>query len=142
MTPSDLVRFEAKIEPVPFTTCWIWNGARDDKGYGSFWFGGKIGKAHRASHEHFIGAIPARMVIDHLCRVPLCVNPDHLEAVPQSLNVLRGRGNKPTGGLCRRGHVLATRRDGRRECRSCKRERDAAREVKPKAKRKRAGKEK
>lgn len=136
MTPDDLIRFEAKLEPVPFTTCWIWNGARDDKGYGSFWVGGKIGKAHRASYEHFVCAIPEGMVIDHLCRVPLCVNPRHLEAVSQRVNVLRGRGNKPPGGLCKRGHLLAMRTDGQRECRLCKRKRDAARNYAEERKRK------
>jgi hypothetical protein len=30
------------------------------------------------------------MVLDHLCKTPACVNPDHLEAITQRQNALRG----------------------------------------------------
>jgi hypothetical protein len=35
------------------------------------------------------GPIPARFTIDHLCRNRRCIRPDHLEAVPQQLNLMR-----------------------------------------------------
>jgi hypothetical protein len=48
------------------------------------------GLAHRAYYEDAKGAIPPHLDLDHLCRVPACVNPDHLEAVPRAINVRRG----------------------------------------------------
>lgn len=65
--------------------CWVWIGARHFKGYGSF-----CGKAHRFSYELFKGPIPAGLTIDHLCRNTYCVNPEHLEAVTNRENILRG----------------------------------------------------
>ena len=72
--------------------CWLWNGALDKDGYPKL-ADGKGGwvQGHRFSHELFLGPIPAGLVIDHLCSTPSCVNPIHLEAVPQRENFLRGR---------------------------------------------------
>ena len=42
------------------------------------------------------GPVPEGMQLDHLCRVPGCVNPDHLEPVSAAENVRRGRGTKLT----------------------------------------------
>ena len=36
------------------------------------------------------GSIGDGLVIDHLCRNPRCVNPDHLEPVTTAVNTLRG----------------------------------------------------
>lgn len=51
---------------------------------------GETRMAHRVSHVLYKGPIPNGLVIDHLCRNPSCVNPDHLEAVTQKENVHRG----------------------------------------------------
>jgi hypothetical protein len=67
--------------------CWIWRGYVINSGYGTW--GRHL--AHRRMYEERRGEIPAGLVIDHLCRKKLCVNPDHLEAVPQRINVRRGR---------------------------------------------------
>ncbi|MGC0251548.1 HNH endonuclease signature motif containing protein [Pseudactinotalea sp. Z1748] len=45
--------------------------------------------AHRVSYEAFVGPIPDGLVIDHLCRVRECVNPDHLDVVKQRENIMR-----------------------------------------------------
>lgn len=78
----------------PVTGCWIWIGARDRKGYGSLneRRNGRSVKhwAHRLAFELFrCDRIPYGFQVDHVCRNPSCVNPDHFEAVPLVTN--RGR---------------------------------------------------
>jgi hypothetical protein len=51
---------------------------------------------YRRYYEQAKGPIPDGLVIDHLCRVSLCVNPDHLEAVTEAVNVQRGNLAKLT----------------------------------------------
>jgi len=60
---------------------------------------GKVQSGHRFAYEALRGPIPDGLQIDHLCRVPRCVNPDHLEAVDNRTNTLRGIG--PTAQLAR-----------------------------------------
>jgi hypothetical protein len=79
--------FWAKVDKTE--TCWLWTGAMLN-GYGKFW-AGKTVFAHRWSYERFIGPIPKGLHLDHLCRVPACVRPDHLEAVTNRENVLRSK---------------------------------------------------
>ena len=69
--------------------CWIWSGAVHKSGYGNIRWKGKSTVAHRVIYELTKGEIPLELVIDHLCNVKLCVNPDHLEAVTYSLNTQR-----------------------------------------------------
>lgn len=85
-------RFESKVERLA-SGCWQWTGAILDTGYGVLTEGGKNGKvfrAHRVAYELFIGPIPEGLVLDHLCHNRWCVNPEHLEAVTNHVNVLRG----------------------------------------------------
>lgn len=71
--------------------CWLWTGRKLPFGYGRFSANGPH-LAHRFSYEFFVGPIPQKLTIDHLCRVPSCVNPDHLEPVTLAVNVMRGNG--------------------------------------------------
>jgi hypothetical protein len=47
-------------------------------------------------YEHHVGPIPDGLVIDHLCRVHNCVNPEHLEPVTPAENTRRGHLAKLT----------------------------------------------
>jgi HNH endonuclease len=122
-------RFMAKVRKEP-GGCWIWTACVNDKGYGHFRYGGRIASAHRVAYEMFVGPIPDGLVIDHLCRNPPCVNPDHLEAVTFRTNVVRGIGPTAINSRktsCNAGHALSEVNtylapDGRRQCRSCNRE--------------------
>lgn len=69
---------------------WITSAVDNVHGYGQVRAGrGRTLKSHRVTYEYHRGLIPDGMVIDHLCRVKACVNPDHLEAVSQSENCRR-----------------------------------------------------
>ena len=107
-------------------TCWLWTGAKTIKGYGIVSRKGRLAKVHRVAYALIKGEIPEGLVIDHLCRVRLCVNPDHLEAVTTQENTKRSL--KSTKTHCIRGHKLIgnnliTRKDGSRRCRACNNER-------------------
>ncbi len=80
----------SRIKKDAVTGCWVWMGARKPSGYGKFGREGKYIAAHRWFYERARGPIPAKMVLDHLCRNPPCVNPDHLEAVTNAENGRRG----------------------------------------------------
>ncbi len=84
-------RFWAKVDPCRSDGCMIWTGAKSG-GYGTFKFEGRTGKAH-----HFLVGRPKKpFEWDHLCRTPLCVNPEHLELVTKLENYRRSsaRGGK------------------------------------------------
>ncbi len=139
-------RFNAKWEAVTESGCWLWMGATNGVGYGTFYVRPtdgafyvrpKCGRqrmtyAHRLSYELHKGPLPEGLTIDHLCRVRCCVNPGHLEAVTLRVNLLRGEGlpakcAKKTH--CPQGHPYdATNthhhRNGSRQCRECGRRRD------------------
>ena len=82
-------RFVRKTE-----TCWIWRGALSDVGYGRFNTGVDGGRramySHRYAWELAHGQIPDGFVLDHLCGVRSCCNPDHLEMVTMNENARRG----------------------------------------------------
>lgn len=73
------------------TPCWIWQGGTQGDGYGRMSIGGRNVPAHRAYYEEIHGSIEPGLQIDHLCFVPACVNPAHLEPVTCAENIRRGR---------------------------------------------------
>ena len=93
LTPKQIRRFWKRVTKTE--DCWLWDKGRDTKGYGQFNVGSsgnwRIVKAHRVSFYLTHGDVPTsrRVHIDHLCHNPPCVNPDHLEAVTVSTNLLR-----------------------------------------------------
>ena len=85
----------------PETGCWKWRGSKDPLGSGMLGFRRHILRAHRAAWEQWRGPIPAGYVIDHLCRNPSCINPDHLEPVLPRENCIRGNVRKVTPEMVR-----------------------------------------
>jgi len=115
--------------------CWQWTAATD-RGYGKTYIGGgRTGPAHRFVYELLIGAVPMGLDLDHLCRNRACVNQTHLEPVTRRINLLRGIGftaRRAAQVSCVHGHPFDAantirRRDGTRDCRSCRNRRNSAR---------------
>lgn len=67
-------------------SCWLWEGPVAGIGYGYLYFEGKMRGTHVLSYERYKGNIPEGMVIDHMCHVKTCVNPDHLRLATRSQN--------------------------------------------------------
>lgn len=74
--------------------CWEWSGVIRQNGYAAITVNGRVCLTHRVSYRAFKGEIAAGLTIDHLCFNRRCVNPDHLEAVPQAINVQRANARK------------------------------------------------
>lgn len=111
------------------SNCWYYAGYTDGNNYAELFREGVRYKVHRLMYEAVKGVIPSTYVIDHLCRTHNCINPDHLEAVTNRENVLRGVGITAKSALkthCINGHEFTeanTRKNGnKRYCRACARE--------------------
>ena len=78
------------------TGCWEWQGSMVENGYGVVSVNGANIKAHRRYYEVLVGPIPPGLDLDHLCRNRACVNPDHLEPVTRSVNLIRGNKGRCT----------------------------------------------
>ena len=76
-------RFWEKVDKT--SSCWNWIGAQT-AGYGSFRFDGRAVLAHRFSFELLVEAIGDGMEVDHICRNPRCVRPDHLRSTTRKQN--------------------------------------------------------
>ena len=102
----------------------------------------KVLYEHRLVYEAAHGPIPPGMQVDHvchgldescpggnLCSHRACINPAHLQAVTNAVNVMRSRGPSAAEALmthCIRGHEFNEEnthvtKAGRRQCRPCKR---------------------
>jgi HNH endonuclease len=105
----------------PMSGCRLWLGPWDGL-YGTI--GQK--KAHRVAYEYIKGPIPEGLVLDHLCRVTICINPNHLEPVTDAVNIRRGyavRDRCPQGHTFEGDNLIFTRL-GHRICRTCRDERN------------------
>lgn len=138
-------RFWAKVQPPNEQGCWEWTAATHPDGYGNFSIShGLVVPAHRFVYELLVGPIPADLTIDHVCHNSdpdcpggaacnhrRCVNPSHLEAVPNKVNVLRGLSNAALNNKkthCIKGHPFDAENTsidvrGSRCCLTCGRER-------------------
>lgn len=110
--------------------CWTWQGAHTKSGYAMATLNYKRHYLHRFAYERLIGAVPAGLELDHLCRNRGCFNPAHLEPVTHAENMRRGHWGRKTE--CPQGHPYDAENtrinasNGGRECRTCVRARKRA----------------
>lgn len=113
--------------------CLIWTGPKSSVGYGRMYVKvpgrkrkGRVLQVHRAAYELAHGEGSASgLTIDHLCGVPLCCNPNHLEAVALAENLKRAAA---VIAACPQGHLYDEvntlfKAEGHRICRQCNRNR-------------------
>lgn len=135
VTPTYADRFWSRVDRSG--NCWLWTSTVSN-GYGAMVItadGKSINYlAHRIAFTWMRGPIPNGMVLDHLCRNTLCVNPAHLEVVTSVENTRRGFSPfavKARQTHCKRGHEFTpentyVRKNGTRWCNECRRIRDRA----------------
>lgn len=131
-----LERFLAKIQVAP-NGCWEWSGCHGKLGYALL----SVNKdghwttvnAHKFAYENLVGPTPIGKELDHKCRNPGCVNPEHLEPVSHKVNCQRGisgelaRIRQLSKDHCCHGHPFdetntQIRKNGSRRCLICHRE--------------------
>ena len=117
-----LRRMLAKID---VGDCWLWT-ARCTNGYGVIRVGSAPRFAHNIMWELLVGPTPVDLEPDHLCKVPACVNPDHIEFVTHEENVRRsamgGDVQRRRRQRCREGHPfdMLVNRGRDRACSICR----------------------
>jgi hypothetical protein len=128
-------RIAAGIRVNPVTGCWEHQGSPERRGYVRIRWQGCRWLIHRLVYTLLAGPIPDGLTLDHVkargCRSKACCWPAHLEPVTRGENSNRGDG--PTGvnqrrQSCVNGHPYTRentfmRKEGRRECRACMRDR-------------------
>lgn len=103
-TPRQIENLWAKIDRRSDDECWLWTGVRNTCAYGNFRC--RVIGGHRTKgglypqiRPHRIvallyGILEEDLLIDHICKTPLCCNPSHLRAATPSQN---NRYKAPSG---------------------------------------------
>lgn len=140
-------RYWEKVDKRGPDECWPWKSPLRPDGYGQLGVkGNRPEVAHRVGWRLAHGPIPPGAAVDHTCHNEdpacsggvcahrACQNPAHWRLTTQGGNVLAGKGIPAANAVkthCDAGHLFDAantyvRPDGYRDCRACKRDRQAA----------------
>ena len=131
--PSKSILEKLSDKFIKTNTCWLWTGSTSKGGYGKISMKDDTTiMAHRAMYELLVGPIEDGLTLDHLCRNPSCINPEHLEPVTIQENIARAKNQVTTINknkeYCNSGHRFSIKNTYRkkdrdnRECRQCRKE--------------------
>lgn len=125
-------RFLSKIDKKSDDECWMWLGTVATGGYGRFQSYKNRYLAHRISYFIHHGHVDKNLLVDHICRNRLCVNPKHLRQVDERTNTLENSAGpaymNKIKEYCIHGHEYSKENTGfdpkktRRYCLLCKKE--------------------
>lgn len=115
-------------------SCWIWIKSIGKTGYGRTKTGSRSNKtrrtigAHQWSYMLFNGPLQKDLVVDHICRLRNCVNPEHLRLVTRRINAIENSTSPPAKNqkksTCLYGHLFTKENTylwkNKRSCRACR----------------------
>jgi hypothetical protein len=100
--------------------CLVWQNKLTHKGYGQINLNQTGTKyAHRAMYILVYGMIPGGLVVHHKCHNTACINPEHLELLTSTANLLLEPNPFSSRTHCKRGHPLPPYTGSVRRCREC-----------------------
>lgn len=117
--------------------CWYWDGAKNNRGYSTMAYQGKVWTGHKLTYMLLIEEIPKPLRGDHQCHTEqctlgdfckhrACINPAHIKPATDQENYSRSSRlhAQKTQTHCINNHEFTPENtyikpDGRRRCRTC-----------------------
>lgn len=114
--------------------CWLWTAGKTTDGYGAWRYPvngkQKFLRAHRFAWLLKNGALEVGKELNHLCRIKLCIRPEHLEEITHKEHMWRTEGSFAdrwgNREACEQGHpytednlVAWAIKRGWRKCKTC-----------------------
>lgn len=132
--PERIARYLARTVATEDGGCLIWQGWINKRGYPEVVVNYRKTILHRLVYEAVVGPIPAGVDLHHRCGRRSCISADHVEPVTHddharlhSSHLAAFNEERRAATVCSRGHDLSGENvyiapDGRRRCRSCRRD--------------------